>query len=302
MERPEVNVVSLGRILEGRGKIRSSLEDNGLDGFGEKLRMSLARVEQPACLACGDGRLCLHQADGGPARVRARIFGASTAPLVMVGMADPEFIKSSTPIKSQADLRAVISRLHERLGNEESGHIDCGAATGMTSHVRSVAELTSDDPNLAVALSILEKELPGEDVRAIARDIIIQAKDMAQLLEQVSWDGPAYVDDVAKKAAANVEVLATKDDGVGGHAEAALVLVEGPVDEDGHALYTIDEQKLMDETGHQAFVVNLEEFRRTAKKLGDYGHNLTALVLHQICGVYANLADGSHPVYVVGVS
>lgn len=302
MENVEVNVVSLGRVLEGHGKITSTLEDHEIDGFGEKLKTSVARVEQPGCIACGDGRPCLHQADGSPRQIRARIFGAGAAPLAMVGMADESFIETASSIKSQEDLYSVTARLHERLGNEESAHFDCGAAKGLLEHVRTVAELSPDDPNLAVALSVLEKELPEEDTRALAQGVISQTAELAALLQRIDWDGGKYVQHVADKAPANVEVLETKDDEVGGHAEVAVVLVDGPVDEGGHAIYTLDEEKLAQETGRQVFVANLEELRRTARQLGDYPRNLTALILHQICGVYPNLGDGSHPVYVLSVA
>jgi hypothetical protein len=127
---------------------------------------------------------------------------------------------------------------------------------------------------------------------------------LADVLEQRGWNGDEYVDHVADDNPEAVEILFTKHDAVHGHAEQAVVLVDGPVDQDGRPLHTIDKDLLKKLTGLEAFVINLNELRRDADKLGksekQKAQLYTAALLH-VAGAYKNLGDGSHPVFVVKI-
>jgi len=297
-----VEVINLGKILEGEGHISSTLQEQDYDRVSEALRQSVALIEEPDCAACGDGRCVRHLANGGPGKIRPRKFGASMAPVVMMGLGDKLHLASLEDGESVYDAATEVQGV---LGNKECGHVDCGADTGLIKHIRLIGELKLDSISVNVVRKLMEQESPDTDFDAIASDIIAQAPAYADVLEAQGWHGPEYVNSLANKDGETVEILETDDSPLHGHAEQAVVLIDGPVDGDGRPLHTIDKDKFMELTGLQIFAVNLNELRRDADKLGGTAKQkaqlLTAGLLHHIGGVYKDLGDGSHPVFAVKI-
>ena len=304
----KVEVLSLGKVLEGEGSITSTLPETEYESFGSTLRDSIGEVEQADCPACIDGRRCLCQADGSEPKIRPRKAGAGISTLAMIGMGDRLAINYLVDNADKAeDLYEFSGKLQENLGNKESGHYDCGAAKGLIKHIRTVSTLDPNGTISKLVKNILVQEAPDENADELVDDVIEQAAPFAEVLEKCGWDGAKYVDSVADKEPSAVERLEVdKNHPAGGHAEDAVVVVDGPVDTDGRPLLTIDEEELCRRTGRRAFVVNLDELRRDANFLGGTSklsaRLLAAGLLHHLGGVYKNLGDGSHPLYIVQIA
>jgi len=298
-----VEVVCMGQILEGEGKIKSTLLESEYDSFAEGLRQSLARVEEPECAACGDGRCVKCLADGQPGKVRPRKFGGSLSPVVMMGLGDRLHLAALQDGESIYDASEEIAAV---LGNKQSGHEDCGAAGGLVKHIETLGTQNLNSSNVKVVKTLVEAEETGADTNELLAGPIRQALPYAEVLKAQDWIGSDYVDRLAGIDPSTVEVLETDDSPTHGHEEQAVVLIDGPVDEEGRPIHTIDKDKLMELTGHQAFVVNLNEIRRDADILGSTPKQksefFAAALLHHVAGVYPSLGDGSHPVFILRVT
>jgi hypothetical protein len=298
----EVEVTCLGRILEGEGKIKSTLEDHEIPSFTEALSQSIGRVEEPNCAACIDGRCTLHQVDGSSPKRRPRKAGASLSSLETAALGSDEHLRVLEEAQSASEIYDYSTRLQHTLGNRVSAHIDCGAAGGPIEHNRSVSHLDQASPTVRLVSSIMAKEAPEHDTTVTIDRVIKRASRFSSLLERVGWQGTDFVEHVSQEDPAAVEVLEMKDDEVHGHSEDAVVVIDGPTDEDGRPHYTLDEEELYRLTGRRVFPVNMEELRRDAAKLTDPAEGLTAGLLYHFGGVYYNLGDGSQPLFVVSVA
>jgi len=299
----------LGKVLEGKGKIHSRLEESEYESFGEALKRSIAKVEEPDCAACIDGRCvnCLRSGDQG--KLRPRKAGGSISTFVMMGLGDKNFLNGlEDTAHGSDDLYAVSADLQAFLGNRESGHEDCGAAMGAVIHVREVAQLGSDSPNLKFVKNVVINEFPGQadSFDEITDNVRSQAAGFAYILDSRGWKGEQYVDKLARQDPESVEILQHKDDEVHGHAEDALIIVDGPVDKNLRPIHTIDKDMLKELSGREAFVVNLNELRRDALLLGKTEKQkaqlyFSALIYHA-GGAYPHLGDGSQPVFIVRIA
>ena len=304
----QVEVVCLGKVLEGEGKITSTLEKPGYSEFSDALQNSIREVEEADCSACIDGRRCLCQADGSEAKLRPRKAGCDVSTLAMMGMGNKlatNYLADSS--KDSEDIFEFSAKLQENLGNKMSGHFDCGAAKGLIKHSRSVSELAPGSQTVELVRTIVSGEAPDEDTVKLTGEVIEQAGPFADVLENCGWNGDQYVQKVAEKEPSTVEKLEVdENDPVGGHAEDAVVVIDGPVDNDGRPQHTIDEEELFKLTGRRAFIVNLNEIRRDATVLGGASRLSARLfaagLLHHLGGVYKNLGDGSHPLFLVQIS
>jgi hypothetical protein len=306
-EALKVEIECLGKVLEGEGKIKSILEEKDYEAFGSALRESIVAVEEADCAACIDGRCvdCLH--NGEPAKIRPRKAGGSLSTFVMMGIGDKNFLDGLEDNAQNAeDLFAASSELQTFLGNKESGHVDCGAAAGAISHVRGVSQLKNGNRNLEFAKDVVAAEFPNQDTESMSDNIRNQAAEFAYVLDSRRWNGEQYVENIAHQDPECVEVLHQKDDEVHGHAEDAIVIIDGLVDGDLRPLHTIYKDKLKELTGHEAFIVNLNELRRDAFKLGSTEKQKAQLYLstlvHHAGGAYPKLGDGSQPVFIVRIA
>lgn len=303
----QIEVECPGKVLEGEGFIGSKLQEKDYGPFGEALKLSIVEIEEPECAACIDGRCTQCQKNNQPPKIRPRKAGGSISTLVMMGLGDRLFLDSLQDNTQRAeDIYSVSEDLQLYLGNKESGHEDCGAASATAVHVRAVGRLSEISPAVSLTKKIISAEYPDENSSELANNVISQANAFAALLDSRNWDGNQYVEAVASKHPEAVEILQTKNDPLHGHAEQALVVVDGPVDEDSRPLHTIDKDSLKQLYGKEAFIVNLNELRRDANLLGgtpkQKAQLLTAALLHHIGGVYKSLGDGSQPLFVVRVT
>lgn len=297
----EIEVACLGRVLEGEGKIASTLEDGELEAFGVALKKSIGRVEQPECAACLDGRCRLHQADGSSPRLRPRKAGASLSSLATAGIGSDKHLAELEKCNSAEEVFEYSGQLQRSLGNQESAHVGCGAAGGFIEQSRAVSQLDPAGPTVSLVQNIMSREAPDKDSGRLIERAMKRAGKLAGLLERVGWSGQKFEQHVAAKNPAGVEILETKDDEVHGHAEDAVVIIDGPVDDDGRPLYTLDDEELFRLSGRRVFPVNLAELRRDGAKLADPAEGLVASLLHHLGGVYYKLGDGSHPLFVITI-
>ena len=299
----EVDAVCLGRILEGRGQIKSTMPETEYGSFAEALKQSVVTIEEPDCAACGDGRCVKCLANGQPGKVRPRKFGGSLSPVIMMGLGDRLHLAALEDGESIYDASQEIAAA---LGNKQSGHVGCGAADGAVAHVETLGKQTLESPNVKVVRTLIEAEETGQNIDELLSRPIKQAPAYAEVLKTQNWVGSNYVDHISEIDSSTVEILETDDSPTYGHAEQAVVLIDGPVDEDGRPIHTIDKDKLMQMSGHQAFIENLNEIRRDADILGgspkQKAELLTAALLHHVAGVYPNLGDGSHPVFLLRIA
>lgn len=296
----EIEVVCLGRILEGSGQIKSTMPETEYGSFAEALRQSVVRIEEPNCAACGDGRGVKCLANGQPGKVRPKKFGGSLSPVVMMGLGDRLHLAALQDGESIYDASEEIAAA---LGNKQSGHEDCGAAAGLVKHIETLGAQSLDSPNVKAVRSLVEAEWTGQNTDELLRGPINQAPAYAEVLKAQDWIGSDYVDRLSQIDASTVEILDTDAGPTHGHAEQAVVLIDGPLDEDGRPIHTVDKDNLMELTGHQAFFENLNEIRRDANILGGTSKQkaefFSASLLHHVAGVYPNLGDGSQPVFIL---
>jgi len=303
----DVKVDILGKVLEGEGKIHSMLEEKDYERVAESLKQSVVEVDEPDCSACIDGRCVRCQKNGEAARNRPKKVGAGIGTFAAVGMSDSLFLETLEDTTENADdVYELVDQLQENLGNKISAHEDCGAAKGLTVHIRSVASLKKDGPTVDLVKSLMQQEAPEQDTGKLVQKPLDLATSFADILDARSWSGQGYIKHAADKNPEGVEELYTKDDGLGGHAEQFVAVIDGPVDDDGRPLHTIDKDKLKELTGLEAFIINLNEMRRDADKLGktekQKAQIMTAGLMHLLGGAYYNLADDSLPLFVVRVS
>jgi len=303
----EVKVDILGKVLEGEGPIHSALEEHDYEKIAKALEQSVAEVDEPDCSGCIDGRCVKCQKNGQPGRNRPKKVGAGVGTFAALGMSDSLFLESLEDTTEDAqDVYELVDDLQTNLGNKISAHEDCGAGKGLSKHIRSVSKLDKDGPTVKLVRALMEKEAPGQDIDALINKPLDLAGSFADIIDARDWVGQDYIEHAAKKNPEGVEVLYTKDDELGGHAEQLVVVVDGPVDEDERPLHTIDKDKLKEITELEAFIVNLNEMRRDANKLGNTARQkaqiMTASLMHLLGGVYYNLADDSLPLFVVRVS
>jgi hypothetical protein len=301
----DVEVTCLGKVLEGNGQISSSLEEGDYASFEHGLKQSIAQVEEADCAACIDGRCTNKLKSGEPGKIRPRKAAGSVSTFLMMGLGDRLFLDDLKDNNEGAEgLYATAGALQIYLDNRECGHEDCAAAKGAVKHLRSVAQFEPEGPTTNLIQDLVRADYGDVRTGELVLKSIGQASELADVLEQRGWNGDEYVDHVANDNPEAVEILFTKHDAVHGHAEQAVVLVDGPVDQDGRPLHTIDKDLLKKLTGLEVFVINLNELRRDANKLGksekQKAQLYTAALLH-VAGAYKNLGDGSHPVFVVKI-
>ena len=302
-----VEVVRLGKVLEGNGPISSSLEESDYDAFEKGLQQSVVEIEERDCAACIDGRCVNKLRNGEPGKIRPRKAGGSVSTFMMMGLGDRLFLDSLLREEHEEaeGLYATAGALQVYLDNRESGHEDCGAAKGAVKNLRSIPKFSSQGSTINLIRQMVADEYEGVDVDELIEKSTSQALELARVLEQRGWSGDEYIEHVAEDSPEAVEILYTKDDAVHGHAEQAVVVIDGPVDQDGRPLHTIDKESLKNLTGREAFIANLNEIRRDANMLGKTHKQkaqLFAGALLFTTGAYDNLGDGSHPVFVVKIS
>jgi hypothetical protein len=301
-------VTDLGRALEGEGKIKSTLPESEYESFGEALQKSIVEIEEPECAACIDGRCVQCQMDQSPRNIRPRVAGASLAPFAMLAMGDRLYLEGLADGTKGSEPEAIyeqIEDLQKFLGNREGGHNDCGAAKGFTKHVKTAHDFDPQGPSLTLVKQVVHGEFPNEDTEDMALAAKKNAGMLTDVLEGIGWDGLEYTDRIAANSPDTFEVLEVKDDEVGGHAEDAVVIVDGPVDNNGRPIHTVDEEALFKLTGRRAFIVNLAEMRRDADMLGSTVRQKAQLMtsgLMHLAGAFKNLGDGSQPVYLVQIN
>lgn len=303
----KIEVTCLGPILEGKGRIHSELEPNDYEQFGEALKQSVAVIEEPGCPACKDGRLCLHHTDNTPYTVRSRIGGASGAALAMMLLGDRNYLEGLEDTTSSDDeLYNEVNALMRFLGNTPGAHNECGALIGLKDHISSIAEASPTTPCVKTALDLAASIKPRDDMDEIFGQIQQNAVDAARLLEKHGWDGAKYTDTLRDEYPGGVEELEIDSEHPArGHQELAIAIVQSPVDKNLRPIYSINDEKLLELTGGQAFTINQDEITRNATLLG--GNNrqraqlLAASWLHQVPGVAYNLTDGSQPVYILKI-
>jgi hypothetical protein len=303
----QVEVECLGKVLEGEGKITSTLPEHEYTSFGEALKQSVVEIDEPDCAACIDGRCVKCLKNNEPGRNRPKKAGGSISTFVMMGIGDKNFQEGlHDTANSPDDLYAAADQLQEFLGNKPGGHIGCGAAGDTEAHTSSVANLKSDSPAVNLTKEAVKAEAPDQDSDEVIDKAISQAAPFTYILQSRRWNGTEYIDRMAAETPEAVEVLETKDDELHGHAEDATVVVDGPVDDDMRPLFTIDKDRLKELTGREVFIVNQNELRRDAHKLGSSPRQIAQLyaasLLYHFGGVYKKLADGSQPLYIVRIA
>lgn len=319
----EAEVHLLDLKLEGYGNIHSNLDPSRYQEYGSVLKECISDVSRDGNTACIDGRCAKCLANGQASPVRPRKAGGSVSPFAMKGIGDPYFtssiVKSQAVTDQSADnlLFEQFPVLQRMIGRNESGHVsamedgeivyDCGAANGLVKHVINVAELDQDSPAAKLTKLVLEADATTspEQAENHVDSCIATAKVFATVLQKAGWNGQGYVQKVMDENPAGVEVLNAKRDENHGHEEDCIVIIDGPMDDYGPR-YSLDEKKLKELIGGEAFVINLDELRRDAEKMAtsleDERNLLAASVLFHAGGVYKSLGDGSHPVFLIKIS
>lgn len=305
---PEIEVVCLGPALEGVGKIHSELAPDDYERFGEALRQSIAPIEEPGCPACKDGRLCLSHTDGTPYAVRPRVGGGSGAAFAMMLLGDRNYVDGlEDTAVSDEDLYGEVNALMSFLKNEPGAHNECGALIGMKDQMAAIAHASLTMPNVQAAFQLADIQT-GKEMSDIFAHIQRNAAAATRLLESRGWNGAAYTDTLRRENPHGVEELEVDHDHpVGGHMESAIAIIQSPTDSDLRPKYSIDDRKLLELTGGQAFTINQDEITRNATLLSssesERQHNqlLAASWLHHVQGVAYKLTDGSQPVFILTV-
>lgn len=303
----QVEVECPGKILEGEGKITSTLPEHEYANFAEALKKSLVEIDEPDCAACIDGRCveCLKNGEAG--RNRPKKAGGGISSFVMMGIGDKNFQEGlHDTARSPEDLYTAADQIQVFLGNIPGGHIGCGAAGDTAPHVNAVANLKPNSPAITLTKEALKAEAPDQDADEVIHKVLSQAAPFTYILESRRWNGTEYVDRIAAENPEAVEVLKTKNNELHGHAEDAVVVIDGPVDEDLRPLYTLDKDLLKELTGREAFIVNQDELRRDAHKLGSSPRQIAQLyaaaLLYHFGGVYKKLGDSSQPLFIVRIA
>lgn len=305
----QIEVRILGRILEGRGQIKSSLEDRQLPEIAEALKQCAALIQEPDSSSCGDGRQIIHLASGRPARLRPRKFGAALSPFNMRALADPGFLHRLGEASSAEELYEACDQTSIAIGNKPAGHVGCGANGGVIMHNYSVAEMGVDSPNgqatISVAQAIVGPGLSGQAAADYLASIKPQAATFAEIMDKNGWNGADYVDRLAKQDGDSVEILQADDTPLHGHKEEFSVLVISDTDDDGRPLAGLDKAQVKKHIGLEYFGVDLTELARDATRLGkdkdSQNRHLVAGLAHHIGGVAYNLADSSLPVILMRI-
>lgn len=298
----QVEVQILGRILEGRGQIKSSLEDSRLPQIAEALKHCARLIEEPYLSSCGDGREVLRLASGRPGRLRTRKFGASVSPFNMGALSNQQFLNGLSRAGSAEELYDACDQTSISIGNQPSGHFDCGAGGGVVDHNRTVSEMEIDSPNgqaVAFMAQTLNPSISQEAAASHMTAIRPQAGVWAGIMEAKGWSGARYAARLAERNGDSVEVLQTDESPLHGHAEEFIVLTISDVDQDGRPLMGFDKKEVKKRTGLEYFGVDLSELVRDANYLGqDEGSRARPLVagLAHHVSVADHLTDGSLPV------
>lgn len=304
----QVEIQVLGRVLEGRGQIKSSLEDSQLPELAGILKQCVRLIERPLYSSCGDGREVLRLAGGNPRRLQPRKFGASISPFNMRALADPGFLAMLERTGSAKELYAACDQTSFDLGNIPAGHFSCGAGDGIVSHNRTAAEMAVDSPNgravAALAGVVAGSPIAQEAIAGHFDAIRPQAARSADILEARGWNGADYVSKLAKRDGDSVEVLRTDNTPTHGHKEDFNVFVLSDTDENSRPLAGLDKVEVKKRTGLEFFGVDLSELARDAMLLGRDSEaqtrHLVAGLMHHV-SVADHLADGSQPVIVLRV-
>jgi hypothetical protein len=306
-----VEVQILGRVLEGHGAIHSELAQEDWPAFAEVLRQSLEQLQEADYSSCIDGRLTVELASGDPEELRPRKAGGGLTPFVMRGIGSAEFRHQLNLVDGQRELFAQVTAVNEIVGRNESGHAgimpdgeivyDCGANKSVIEHTSGVGEMTPESPNAKAVIGLIADEIPPTtESDELLSSISSGARELSRILDEKAWDGSAYIAQLMEKDPKAVELLEAQRDAVHGHAEGAVVIIDEDMREGDEPSAGINKATLKQLTGQEAFVINLNEFRRNAKIMTDEPEDEIRFILANLLyhtEVYKNLADGSQPVF-----
>lgn len=308
----QVEVQILGRVLEGHGAISSDLAEQDFPAIAESLRQSIDRVQQTEYSSCVDGRQTIELASGDPEILRPRKAGGGLTPFVMRGLASPEFRRELRTITTPEELYSKITEVNYLINRRESAHasimpdgslvFDCGAAGKLVEHVQSIATATEQSPNIKSVLSLVGSEIPpAVSPGLLLRGMNTGGKELGEILLNVGWDGEDYVRQLMQRDPQAVELLKGEDNSLHGHDEKLVALVDEDMKGKQDLTIGINKAKLKELTGLDAFVINVNEFRRSsgimASTRASRANFIISNLAYQTEGVYKNLADGSHPVF-----
>lgn len=298
----EIEVTALGPVLEGEGAISSRLVEKDYPAFAEALKQSVRRVENDGYTACIDGRRTLHMASGDPGKTRLRKAGAGLAPFMMLAIGDRNFQRAlDSGATSAEDFYAAVDDSQRAIGRKASGHFGCGAGEGAPDHADAVGGFGLDGSTANAVISLMRfKNVSEEQARASVRTAIESAKSFGPVLRRIGWSGKDYVEQLAERDPNAVEVLETNDSPLHGHDEQAVVLVDS---DDDDPEFSIDKNVLLKLTGAQAFVINLDEIRRDARRSSTsraQAIQLTAAGYLYHGGVFKKLGS-NQPVFLVNI-
>jgi|GEM_PF-3767748 len=310
LSRVEIQI--LGKVLEGHGAIGSELAETDWSAFGEALKQSVDRIQETEYSSCIDGRQTVELANGSPERLRPRKAGGGLAPFAMRGIGSGEFRQELAGVNTRQELFDKIALVNKMIGRRESAHaglmpdgavvFDCGAAGGFVAQTKGLGTLTAENPNAKIVFQLLAPEISRSvEPIPLLSSVSQGAIEFGNILQEKGWDGQAYVEQLMAKDPEAVELLQAKPDEVHGHAEAAVVLVDEEIGEAEEPTVGINKSTLKKLTGHEAFVVNVNEFRRASRLMTSTRDEqirfIISNLLYHTQGVYNSLGDGSHPLF-----
>lgn len=266
---PEIEVVSLGTLGIGRGKIRpEGMEAEGAhEALVEAVKNNLVFVGKDAIGCCMDGRHCVHTLNGG--QTEAGRVGTAGGDLISAHAAAeltgwyPSDLKTSRQkleyMYEWLNYNGINPGVHcddlavkfdfTKKDNPEAERTGCAADDGVSNNLQLVYEDTEGIE------SIRSRILEGKRNKTeyVPREVLVEVhKD---------WRPTDMIDIVGKKFGEHgVEVLETDDTPFAGHHEVEIFVndIEG---------FTLDRDGFAKASGKTVFFINLWRLRQIANAM-----------------------------------
>lgn len=290
------NYVYLGRLgdlgLGSEGGIKSPLEtDEQVHEYAQKYAQCLAASSaDPSRVACIDGRVGEGFEDGSAYQPLDRAAGGTFADYVMAKASRADITKVVVGESLLDETDEIESAVGQQVGT--AGKCSHGKGCGACNRAVEHMQVAAGSPVMSATEALMNQpdinRLTGISFNAeIAEEVSDGFRELAQELENRSWDGAAYTNRAVEQNPRGVERLAGESTQPHhGHKEAAIEIVV-----DANA---VPDERLMKELGlEDGFGLTLGRMGRVANTLaGQKGaRGMTAALT---AGVAWNVAVGSN--------
>lgn len=289
----QTQVIIGDRIGAGHGDITAAEHDEQeLNELADAVRQNLVTVDPSAPSCCIDGRHCLHTKANAETTARPSVAGGGA----VTAFAAAELVGWFGASEGTTQDRFTrVDKLLNAAGLPTGGHTDkkaedaqypngrtgCGANDRLLGNIGYAINDTETTEYIAEQLLGQEYDVaymkfrPNEEIQARNSD----------------WNAVAAVTTIEDRDASAVEVLYSDESPTHGHEEVFVVF-------NYNADTTVDRDALVEQTGEQAFVIDMWYIDKMAKALAtgpeatSQEHALKhAMVAYQI-GTYLSLCDG----------